>query len=189
MPGPVECSDFSVEEMRNLSAQSMLLHPAPREDCPGLVSILGFPTQSTGSGWKITSIANLVMPLTSFILGVVVDQSLQSPAFTKHEKRLLFRRQSDYRLPGSNPGEVADLIAVGLIRFLISTPYPRRVIGMFDLPRVNETSIWERKHRSLYRELLLRQLKIHGIPVNAYLDNPSLYLDLGAFDAPKDTQT
>ena len=121
-------------------------------------------------------------------VGLVVNQSA-GPGFSPSEKRILFRRQSDYRLPGLAPCRVAKMIGIGMIRFLLANPHPRRVKGLYDLPPVREVPIWEHEHERLYFGLLRRQLKIHNIPLQSYKVDPALYLDSmpGDWDAPRDT--
>jgi hypothetical protein len=123
-------------------------------------------------------------------IGLVLNESTGS-GFTASEKRVLFRRQSDYRLPGLDPCRVSKMIAIGLIRFLLANPHPRRVKGLYDLPPVREVPIWEHEHERLYLGILQRQLKINNISVSSYKADPAFYLNLmpGDWDAPRDTNS
>ena len=96
-------------------------------------------------------------------------------------KRLLYRRQSDFRLPGMEADAVAMRVGIHLVQFLINTGNPRRVLGMYELMREGDQAKcpWEVELNKLRRDLLKSQLRRMGISLDSFLEEPELYLSLG----------
>jgi hypothetical protein len=97
---------------------------------------------------------HLLVVCVSVNVATVLDRE-----FSARCDRCLYRRACDYgQLPGRTADQVASYMIAGLMHFLLSTPNPHTVPGMYDLledsPDWNPVSPWEAEHRALYRKLV-----------------------------------
>jgi hypothetical protein len=122
------------------------MHPKVPYAQYSILFLLDFPLEHIGDTHEM-------------VICVSVNEStvLDRP-FTTRCDRLLFKKAFDYgKLPGKTADQIAELILAGMVHFLMETPNPRNVPGMYDLreedPLKPIESPWETQHRLLYRKL------------------------------------
>lgn len=106
---------------------------------------------------------------------------------TPSEVRILYRLQSDFRVPFMANDNVAEKLKDRLVRLLLEEPNPRKVPGMYSLLYEGEQSEcpWS-KAISRYRSDLIRQsLKRNGMTYEQYAEDPKMYNSLGKVRAEK----
>ena len=117
---------------------------------------------------------------------IYIGVNLKQPSnpIASVRSRLLYRRQSDFRLPGMDANEVSHRVGDRLIEVLLQTPNPRKVLGMYDLLSEGEQlkCPWEVALNACRTQLLRSQLILLGISLEDYLDNPEMYLSLGKIE-------
>lgn len=100
---------------------------------------------------------------------------------TPSEVRILYRIQSDFRVPFMSNDNVAEKLKERLVRLLLEQSNPRKVPGMYSLLYEGEQRDcpWAAAILGYRGEMIYQSLKRHGMSVEQYKEDPKLYNSIG----------